>query len=579
MIGEFTKLTLTETTPDELLQSAKLALETYFLGSSHANAIGCVSTSLQYSDQASDVTTFVKRLITALEKDQQDKTVFTTVVTSLRRFLPQGFSPTSTIGPLIASIARYFQESDPSKKLQILKETSDNLAKVTSDELGKECRKECIRLIMNPLHSMQHLDAQHLLKAVYPAHFTIEQPTMMQELVFDEAAWKQAPKLFIEFLEKRLITTHLYYDQYFTATQDAFQRYFRAPIDPDAFFAFVQSQLCIDQDPQVVHLLVAMMPRESLGNVITHYKNLFAHMPQYPIRALRLACFLQQKDLLLKPYYNHQHHLLPYSVIIDDERQVVLVSEETAQLGVYHRTAVAIRVHLTTEPRCYNVNETTYEHVGAVQVPSQVVEIARMVRATEGILEMLATCQYKKNDASPTRLSLFWQKYDKLLTQFIGCSQSEQITFALNLARGLLTLHSLKILHGSISLQAAVVKDNKALWQLQDTTCMLSQAHEPYKKMHEGCAPELVDSSSESTDVLKAELWSFGVTLFELTGKELPWKNKGSAGIKSVYEAHTNGILSHKSPYLTWVWALLNPDPSKRPILPESIALLERLLA
>jgi len=161
--------------------------------------------------------------------------------------------------------------------------------------------------------------------------------------------------------------------------------------------------------------------------------------------------------------------------------------------------------------------------------------------------------------------------------------QSQALRFALDIARGMSFLHSLDkmVLRYYLSSKHVVVDGElSAKISMADTKFSFQEVGRLYSPAW--LSPEALQRAPEKLNIRAADMWSFGILLFELNTREVPFAELSpmEAGMKIALE----GLRVMIPPGISrnmfrLINICLNEDPGRRPNFDQIIPILEKMLA
>jgi len=159
--------------------------------------------------------------------------------------------------------------------------------------------------------------------------------------------------------------------------------------------------------------------------------------------------------------------------------------------------------------------------------------------------------------------------------------QAQAVKFAVDIARGMGFLHSLDplILRYYLSSKHVVVdEDLSAKLNMADTKFSFQEKGRLYSPAW--MAPEALQKSPEEQNTRAADIWSFGVLMWELSTREVPFSDLSpmEIGMKVALEGLRvtipPGIARNMSRLIN---ICLNEDPGKRPNFDQILPILEKM--
>lgn len=158
---------------------------------------------------------------------------------------------------------------------------------------------------------------------------------------------------------------------------------------------------------------------------------------------------------------------------------------------------------------------------------------------------------------------------------------SQSIRFALDIARGMSFLHSMDpmVLRYYLSSKHVVVDDDlSAKISMADTKFSFQEVGRLYSPGW--MSPEALQKSPEQSNVRASDMWSFGIVLWELSTREVPFADLSpmEAGMKIALEGLRVQIPPGISRSLfRLINICLNEDPGRRPNFDQVIPILEKM--
>lgn len=202
--------------------------------------------------------------------------------------------------------------------------------------------------------------------------------------------------------------------------------------------------------------------------------------------------------------------------------------------------------------------------------------------AHSNVCPVLACCNQPPNLIVISQLMPFGSLYNVLHEQTaVVIDQAQAIKFALDIARGISFLHSLDplILRYYLSSKHVVVDE--------DLTTKISMADTKFSFQEVGrlyspawMSPEALKHSPSNLNIRAADMWSFGVLLWELNTREVPFSDLSpmEIGIKIALEGlrvpFPPGISRNMGRLMN---ICLNEDPGRRPNFDQIIPILEKM--
>lgn len=172
---------------------------------------------------------------------------------------------------------------------------------------------------------------------------------------------------------------------------------------------------------------------------------------------------------------------------------------------------------------------------------------------------------------------------DKVLRAYPKLDWRVRLSMAIDMARGLYYLHhqSPPILHRDLKSLNILVDEH---FRVKLADFGLSADKTEHIKMKMGTlnwvAPECIDASGSPYDE-KADMWSFGMVLWELVSGRIPFA--GMSHLQTLrridmheLEAVPEGVDPRYEALIQWCW---HPDPHKRPGIDDALSTLEDIAA
>ncbi|KAK6102280.1 integrin-linked kinase, putative [Brugia malayi] len=202
--------------------------------------------------------------------------------------------------------------------------------------------------------------------------------------------------------------------------------------------------------------------------------------------------------------------------------------------------------------------------------------------AHSNICPVLACCNQPPNLIVISQLMSFGSLYNVLHEQTaVVIDQAQATKFALDIARGMSFLHSLDplILRYYLSSKHVVVdEDLSAKISMADTKFSFQEVGRLYSPAW--MSPEALKYSPSDLNIRAADMWSFGVLLWELNTREVPFSDLSpmEIGIKIALEGlrvpFPPGISRNMGRLMN---ICLNEDPGRRPNFDQIIPILEKM--
>lgn len=202
--------------------------------------------------------------------------------------------------------------------------------------------------------------------------------------------------------------------------------------------------------------------------------------------------------------------------------------------------------------------------------------------AHANICPVLACCNQPPNLIVISQLMAFGSLYNVLHEQTaIVIDQEQAISFALDIARGMSFLHSLDpmILRYYLSSKHVVVdEDLQAKISMADTKFSFQERGRLYSPAW--MSPEALQTAPEELNIRAADMWSFGILLWELNTREVPFSDLSAMeiGMKVALEGlrvpFPPGISRNMGRLMN---ICLNEDPGRRPMFDQIIPILEKM--
>ncbi|VDM97206.1 unnamed protein product [Thelazia callipaeda] len=203
--------------------------------------------------------------------------------------------------------------------------------------------------------------------------------------------------------------------------------------------------------------------------------------------------------------------------------------------------------------------------------------------AHSNVCPVLACCNQPPNLVVISQLMSFGSLYNVLHEQTaIVIDQAQATKFALDIARGMSFLHSLDpmILRYYLSSKHVVVdEDLVAKISMADTKFSFQEIGRLYSPAW--MSPEALKHAPTDLNVRAADMWSFGILLWELNTREVPFSDLSpmEVGIKVALEGlrvpFPPGISRNMGRLMN---ICLNEDPGRRPNFDQIIPILEKMV-
>lgn len=207
---------------------------------------------------------------------------------------------------------------------------------------------------------------------------------------------------------------------------------------------------------------------------------------------------------------------------------------------------------------------------------------ALRIFAHANVCPVLACCNQPPNLIVISQLMAFGSLYNVLHEQTaIVIDQEQALNFALDIARGMSFLHSLEpmILRYYLSSKHVVVdEDLQAKISMADTKFSFQEQGRLYSPGW--MSPEALQTAPENLNIRAADMWSFGILLWELNTREVPFSDLSpmEIGMKVALEGlrvpFPPGISRNMGRLMN---ICLNEDPGRRPMFDQIIPILEKM--
>uniref|UniRef100_A0A915AXR5 Protein kinase domain-containing protein n=1 Tax=Parascaris univalens TaxID=6257 RepID=A0A915AXR5_PARUN len=207
---------------------------------------------------------------------------------------------------------------------------------------------------------------------------------------------------------------------------------------------------------------------------------------------------------------------------------------------------------------------------------------ALRIFAHANICPVLACCNQPPNLIVISQLMPFGSLYNVLHEQTgVVIDQAQATKFALDIARGMSFLHTLDpmILRYYLSSKHVVVdEDLSAKISMADTKFSFQEVGRLYSPAW--MSPEALQHAPTNVNVRAADMWSFGILLWELSTREVPFSDLSpmEIGMKIALEGlrvpFPPGISRNMGRLMN---ICLNEDPGRRPNFDQIIPILEKM--
>jgi serine/threonine protein kinase len=172
---------------------------------------------------------------------------------------------------------------------------------------------------------------------------------------------------------------------------------------------------------------------------------------------------------------------------------------------------------------------------------------------------------------------------DKVLQAYPNLDWRVRLSMAIDMARGLFYLHhqSPPILHRDLKSLNILVDEH---FRVKVADFGLSADKNEHLKTKMGTlnwvAPECIDASGKPYDE-KADMWAFGMILWELVSGRIPFAKMSQLQILRRIDMHEleatpEGTDSRYEALIHWCW---NTEPTKRPSIADALTCLEAIAA
>ncbi|MFH4980135.1 hypothetical protein AB6A40_006844 [Gnathostoma spinigerum] len=202
--------------------------------------------------------------------------------------------------------------------------------------------------------------------------------------------------------------------------------------------------------------------------------------------------------------------------------------------------------------------------------------------AHANICPVLACCNQPPNLVVISQLMAFGSLYNILHEQSaVVIDHSQSVRFALDIARGMSFLHSLDpvVMRYYLSSKHVVVDDDLvAKISMADTKFSFQEVGRLYSPAW--MSPEALQRAPDQTNIRAADMWSFGIVLWELNTREVPFSDLSpmEIGMKVALEGlrvqYPPGISRNMGRLMN---ICLNEDPGRRPNFDQVIPILEKM--
>ncbi|KHN72939.1 Integrin-linked protein kinase [Toxocara canis] len=207
---------------------------------------------------------------------------------------------------------------------------------------------------------------------------------------------------------------------------------------------------------------------------------------------------------------------------------------------------------------------------------------ALRIFAHANVCPVLACCNQPPNLIVISQLMPFGSLYNVLHEQTsVVIDQAQATKFALDIARGMSFLHTLDplILRYYLSSKHVVVDDDlSAKISMADTKFSFQEVGRLYSPAW--MSPEALQHAPTDVNVRAADMWSFGILLWELSTREVPFSDLSpmEIGMKIALEGlrvpFPPGISRNMGRLMN---ICLNEDPGRRPNFDQIIPILEKM--
>lgn len=317
------------------------------------------------------------------------------------------------------------------------------------------------------------------------------------------------------------------------------------------------------------------------------------------VELVRIAGYYETTLSILKkaisPFSKKRPDELSRAVSIDKDRGLffpirgAIVDE---QEGIKRMRAVLFIPLDSTEPPRLATKTVNVDRAGqkGFKMCSQELTTSRLLTGIPHVVRLISTITYYKKAGVPKACG-FWDYYEGTVQQLIDfktdLSREQHILFAKDIAEALMHFHRRTLIHGNLT-PAHVQRDREFrpyLWSFMNTLSIpktTSYGSFGKRGIYGNLlysAPETLEGQIPFTgDVVKVEMWAFGLLLYQLwTKQKLPWEVEAGICEKEKRSKEALRILRAKilaslpllnpgtDPYLTLIASLTDLDPKKRP--------------
>ena len=219
------------------------------------------------------------------------------------------------------------------------------------------------------------------------------------------------------------------------------------------------------------------------------------------------------------------------------------------------------------------------------------------IRREIEIMSTLPKCpnlvRYIYHSETPEQIRIFMKKYETTLGKFVSERQTlfdlkDVIRYALDIAKGVAILHECRIIHRDLKTHNIFVDIKDGVVRNMVVGDFDTSRTSSPRGIFNTCigtpvyiAPEVLLNEEDGYNI-SADIWSFGMILYELMTCKTPYYDvKGFAVNKKILEGEIPKLpknLEIKYQPLMTLWKLcLLPNPTFRPTAKEIVTLLARL--
>ena len=167
-------------------------------------------------------------------------------------------------------------------------------------------------------------------------------------------------------------------------------------------------------------------------------------------------------------------------------------------------------------------------------------------------------------------------------SSLISVDYFQGLKFAIEIARGMAFLHSLDPLVPRLYLNSKhVLVDDDLIARINMADAKFSFQEKNKYYCPAWMAPEVLQKRMSEVNVKAADMWSFGVLLWELTTRQIPFgeMNPMEVGMRIALEDLRVSMPAGLSPHMSRLIKIcMNEEPGKRPTFDQVIPILDKML-